>query len=207
MYFENLLEAAAFNPKILGAPSAWLGHLPFAGWVIRETRPKVFVELGTHAGHSYFAFCQSVKEAGLLTKCYAVDTWSGDGVTTGNYGKEIFSEVDAHNQARYEGFSRLLQMTFDDALTYFADESIDLLHIDGLHTYEAVCHDFETWLPKLAPGAVVMFHDTMVHAENFGVWKLWLELKDRYPNNLEFVHSSGLGVLQLNNSTDDKKLA
>ncbi len=207
MYFENLLEAAAFNPKLLGAPSAWLGHLPFAGWVIRETRPKVFVELGTHAGHSYFAFCQSVKEAGLLTKCYAVDTWSGDGVTTGNYGKEIFSEVDAYNQARYEGFSRLLQMTFDDALTYFADESIDLLHIDGLHTYEAVRHDFETWLPKLAPGAVVMFHDTMVHAENFGVWKLWLELKDRYPNNLEFVHSSGLGVLQLNNSTDDKKLA
>ena len=130
MIENNLIETASFNPNLLG-------HLPFAGWVIRETKPKVFVDLGTHAGHSYFAFCQSVKEAGLLTKCYAIDTWPGDGATSGNHDKEIFSEVNAHNQERYEELSRLMQMTFDNALTYFTDESIDLLHIDGLDTYEA----------------------------------------------------------------------
>lgn len=84
MIENNLIETASFNPNLLG-------HLPFAGWVIRETKPKVFVDLGTHAGHSYFAFCQSVKEAGLLTKCYAIDTWPGDGATSGNHDKEIFS--------------------------------------------------------------------------------------------------------------------
>jgi Methyltransferase domain len=202
---NNLLELAAFSPNLLQLPSAWLGHLPFAGWVIREVGPKIFVELGTHYGHSYFSFCQSVVEAGLSTKCYAVDTWQGD-EHAGQYSDEIFAKVNAHHQEHYAGLSRLLRMTFDDAATYFADESIELLHIDGLHTYEAVRHDFDTWLPKLAPGAVVLFHDTNVRERNFGVWKLWEELQARYPNNLEFVHSHGLGVMQLSNAPDEKKM-
>lgn len=202
---NNLLNAASFSPRSLQSPNAWVGHLPFAAWVIQEVSPKIFVELGTHSGNSFFSFCQSVVEAGISTKCYAVDIWQGD-EHAGQYNEEIFAEVNAHHQEHYAGFSRLLRMTFDDAVTYFADESIDLLHIDGLHTYEAVRHDFETWLPKLAPGAVVMFHDTNVRERNFGVWKLWEELQARYPNNLEFVHSHGLGVVQLNNAPDNKRL-
>jgi len=202
---NSLLDIAAFSPRSLQSPSAWLGHLPFAGWVIQEISPKIFVELGTHSGNSYFSFCQSVVEAGISTKCYAVDSWQGD-EHAGQYDEETFAKVNAHHQEHYAGFSRLLRMTFDDAVTYFADESIELLHIDGLHTYEAVHYDFETWLPKLAPGAVVMFHDTNIRERNFGVWKLWKELQVRYPSNLEFTHSHGLGVLQLNNAPDNRKL-
>lgn len=205
MIANSLIAAASFTPNLLQSPSAWLGHLPFARWIIQEIKPKIFVELGTHYGHSYFSFCQSVVEAGLSTKCYAVDTWRGD-EHAGQYSDEVFAKVNVHHQKHYAEFSRLLRMTFDEAVTYFADESIELLHIDGMHTYEAVRHDFETWLPKLAPGAVVMFHDINVHERNFGVWKFWEELQARYPNSLEFTHSYGLGVLQLNNAADDKKL-
>lgn len=202
---NTLITAASFIPNSLQSPNAWVGHLPFAAWVMQEVSPQIFVELGTHSGNSYFSFCQSVVEAGISSKCYAVDTWQGD-EHAGQYSDEIFTKVSGHHQEHYAGFSRLLRMTFDDAATYFADESIDMLHIDGLHTYEAVRHDFETWLPKLAPGAIVMFHDTNVRERNFGVWKLWEELKRRYPNNLDFVHSNGLGVLQLNNAPEDKEL-
>lgn len=207
MTTKNLIEAASFRPIIPSGPSAWMGHLHFAAWVIREVKPQIFVELGTHAGHSYFSFCQAVTESGLPTRCFAVDTWAGDGITTGHYSDEIYNEVNSFNQERYASFSHLLRMTFDDALTHFADESVELLHIDGLHTYEAVRHDFETWRPKLAPGAVVLFHDTQVHAENFGVHKFWQELTEIYPRNLEFVHSSGLGVLQIDGAAGGNKFA
>jgi hypothetical protein len=196
-HFESgLLKAVLFNPKSLKAPYAWCGHLPFASWIMKTQVPSVFVELGTHSANSYFSFCQSVFESGLKTQCFAVDTWQGD-EHAGNYDNEIFSEVQQHNQENYSHFSNLLRMTFDQALHTFDDESIDLLHIDGLHTYDAVKHDFETWLPKLKPGAIVLFHDTNVYQKDFGVWKYWKELQAKYPNNLEFMHSHGLGVLQI----------
>src|SRR5690606_29004763 len=102
-----------------------------------------------HTGNSYLAMCQSVVESNLDTRCYAVDTWQGD-EHAAHYGEEIFVDLCGHHHPRYASFSNLLRMTFDDALTYFPDGSIDLLHIDGLHTYDAVKHDFDTWFPKLA---------------------------------------------------------
>jgi glycosyltransferase involved in cell wall biosynthesis len=202
---NSLIDVVSYTPKFLQFPNSWVGHLPFAAWLIQEVSPTIFVELGTHSGNSYFSFCQAVAEAGISTKCYAVDTWQGD-EHAGQCDEEVFAKVNAYHQEHYAGFSRLLRMTFDEALTCFEDGSINLLHIDGLHTYEAIRHDFDAWLPKLAPGAVVLFHATNVRERNFGVWKLWRELQANYPNNLEFVHSHGLGVLQLNNAPDGKRL-
>jgi GT2 family glycosyltransferase len=202
---NSLLEIASFLPISMHFPNSWVGHLPFAAWVIQDVAPKIFVELGTHSGNSYFSFCQGVAESGTATRCYAVDTWEGD-VHAGKYSDEIFAQVKKHNQDNYAAFSTLLRMTFDEAVALFADGSVEMLHIDGLHTYEAVRHDFMSWLPKLAPGAIVLFHDTHVHERDFGVWKLWEELTVEFPCNLVFEHSQGLGVLQLNNAPDDKKL-
>jgi hypothetical protein len=86
-------------------------------------------------------------------------------------------------------------MSFDEAVSRVPNGSVDLLHIDGFHTYEAVRHDYETWKPKLAEGAWVLFHDVDVREGDFGVWRFWDELKSRYPRHLEFNHSHGLGVI------------
>ncbi len=193
--FLSLLSVVKFRPARL-APSVWSGHIPFAAWVISILRPRIFVELGTRSGNSYLAFCQSVAEHGLSTKCFAVDTWKGD-EHAGFYDDSVFNELNAYHQTHYARFSRLLRMTFDEAATYFSEGSIDLLHIDGFHTYDVVKHDFETWLPKLSPHAIVLFHDINVRERGFGVWKLWEELCERYPLHFEFAHSYGLGILQL----------
>ena len=196
MNLNLLIKAASFVPSRLEFPDAWIGHIPFAQWLINILQPTVFAELGTHSGNSYLAFCQAVKENNLQTRCYAVDTWKGD-VHSGLYSEDIFASLDRYHSKAYAKFSSLLRLTFDEAVYYFPDHSIDLLHIDGLHTYDAVKHDFETWLPKLTSQAVVIFHDTNVREREFGVWRFWQELCQKYPYHFEFIHSHGLGVIQL----------
>jgi len=182
-------------PDRMHAPSAWYEHIPFAFYVTEIAQPKCLVELGTHNGVSYLAFCQAIEALSLNTKSFAIDTWEGDKMA-GFYGQEVFNELRAYHDRRYSKFSSLLKMTFDEGVEYFPDNSIDLLHIDGLHTYEAVKHDFENWFKKLSPNAIVLFHDMNVHENDFGVWKYWEEIKRKY-TNFEFYHGHGLGVLTL----------
>ena len=173
-------------------PPSWIGHIPFAFWIVEALRPETLVELGTHTGNSFSAFCQAVGTLGLPTRCFAIDTWTGD-PQAGYYGDAVYDELAPYLQSQYPS-ARLLRMTFDEALPDFADGSVDLLHIDGFHSYEAVLHDFTTWLPKLSRRGVVLFHDVTVRLEGYEVWKFWDEVSRQYPSFI-FAHSNGLGVL------------
>ncbi len=196
MSFDPMKYDLAFaDPTYLTDSSAWVGHIPFAWALLQMARPRTLVELGTLRGDSYCAFCQGVDLLKLDTKCTAIDTWAGD-VHTGPYSQAVLQNLRAYHDPRYGRFSRLLQSDFDSAVSRFPDRSIDVLHIDGLHTYEAVRHDFETWRPKVSDRGVILFHDTAVRDAGFGVWKLWGEVSKDHPS-FEFHHESGLGVLGL----------
>jgi hypothetical protein len=174
-------------------PSAWLGHAPFLRYLIREMEPKVFVELGTHNGFSYFVACQTIVELGLPTQAFAVDHWHGD-KHAGVFDESVYSAVVELNK-HYNHFSNLLKMSFYEARSSVPD-GIDLLHVDGLHTYEAVKEDFETWLPKMNPDGIILLHDIHVRHGDFGVYRLWAELKSQY-KTIEFTGSYGLGIVFL----------
>jgi hypothetical protein len=132
--------------------STWIDHLAFGYDIVAAIRPKLLVELGTHKGLSYFTFCQAMKENDIDGVCYAIDTFEGDDHTD-KYDESVFKAVNSHNRSHYHGFSYLMRMLFNDALRHFSDETVDLIHIDGLHTYEAVSEDFNNWFPKVRPGS------------------------------------------------------
>jgi len=178
--------------------SAWTGHAPFLKFLIPELNPKIFVELGTHNGYSFFTGCQSIVENNLSTKAFAVDHWEGD-AQAGLFEPDVYKRVELQNY-KFRKFSKLLKMTFDVARSTFADETIDLLHIDGFHSYEAVSHDFNSWLPKMSKNGVVILHDIHIRKDTYEVWKFWEESKAKY-QTIEFTHSYGLGVVFLGEIT------
>lgn len=189
---DCLTRASLMEPEHPLTAISWTGHAPFAFWLVEALRPRTIVELGTHAGYSYFCFCQAVRAFDVGASCHAVDTWRGDEHAS-FYDEDVFGDVEAIN-ARYGDFSRLHRMLFAEALPLFEDGSIDLLHIDGRHRYEDVREDYEGWLPKLAPNGVVLLHDTRVRRDDFGVHRFFAELRERHPA-FEFHHQHGLGVV------------
>lgn len=176
----------------LGGP--WAGHKYFAYDLVRNQKPKKIVELGTHLGCSLFSFSQAIKDAKLKTEIDAIDTWKGD-EHTGFYPEEVFETVKRIKAKDYPDVQmNLVRMTFDKAVKKYQDKSIDILHIDRLHTYEGVKHDFDTWFEKVKDDGIILFHDTAVKKWGFGIYRLWDEEKRRY-KTIAFQHSFGLGVL------------
>lgn len=180
-------------------PTAWGGHIPFLFALVALERPRRYVELGTHNGASFLAYCQAAKRLSAETHPVAIDTWSGD-EHAGFYDNGVFDRF-TYLLRKYKDFASFLRMRFEDAAPRFAEGSIDLLHIDGLHTYEAVREDYETWLPKMSDRGIILFHDTNVHERDFGVWRFWEEIKERHPT-VELRHGHGLGVAYVGERKD-----
>lgn len=196
--FSDIIEPLFSLPMKL-PPTAWAGHIPFLMTLIKLMEPRTYVELGTHYGASLIGAATASKSFNVPMKLYGVDSWEGD-VHAGVYeGEPIYQQLKDYISQRFQNVE-LVRAYFDDANPRFASGSIDILHIDGLHTYDAVKHDFVSWLPKMAPDGVILFHDTCVYERGFGVFQLWEELRNQF-TTLSFGHSFGLGVVFLDASS------
>lgn len=183
--------------------TAWAGHIPFLFALFRALRPGRYVELGVHNGASLIAAATAASTYGVPTLLTGVDTWQGDDHAGRYEGEGIYRTLLDYTQRHFPGVT-LQRSFFEDARHLFMPGSIDILHIDGLHTYDAVKHDFTSWFEKVSPQGVILFHDISVLDRGFGVYRLWAELKQHF-STIEFHHSHGLGVVFLD--AEDTRIA
>src|SRR5262249_15019947 len=151
----NLGELRGF-PEL--QPTAWRGLGSLAYEMVKHYRPKSIVELGSAKGMSTFSMGLALRDLGEGGRLIAVDTWRGD-EHIGQYGEVIYDPFMARRkQLGLEGTIEPMRMTFDEARGRVT-VPVDLLHIDGLHTWDAVSHDFRTYRSLVRPGGLILFHD------------------------------------------------
>lgn len=85
-------------------------------------------------------------------------------------------------------------ITSDNILTTW-QRRIDLLLIDGNHTYHQVKTDFTNFYPYVRTGGLIILHDINVNSAP-GVKKLWTELKPHHKIEAELLTWPGLGVIR-----------
>jgi predicted O-methyltransferase YrrM len=168
-------------------PTAWRGHEAFADWLVRTLRPSTIVDLGVDFGFSTIAFARP-----NIGTVYGVDWFQGDACAG-----QRDAEEQCRENLRDAGVENveLIRADFSElaktAKFSWPYAEIDILHIDGDHSYEAVSRDFREWLPKVRNGGVILLHDTQSFPNDVG--RFFREI-DELPK-FEFPHASGLGVI------------
>jgi hypothetical protein len=167
-------------PELYNLQSAWIGHEQFAEWLVKRVQPKVTVDLGVDYGFSLFAL--ALPKIGTV---YGIDSFEADahaGHHADNYDVVLKFKED-HNFYNVEiikgWFSKLAETW---------DKQIDILHIDGLHTYDAIREDWINWSKFLTNKGVIIMHDVISFPE------LTLFFNQIGVPKGYFVHSAGLGI-------------
>jgi len=118
--------------------------LPIMWSVARKYEKGVFAEIGTRSGVSTTMFALAARDVG--GKVYTIDISDED------------ANEAAHNLG-VSGLSGFVRMMRGDSRTTDFPEPIDVLFIDGDHSYEGVKADFERHEPNVKDDGVIFFHD------------------------------------------------
>lgn len=115
----------------------------------------VIVEIGAFKGKSTCFIAEGIGDK----KCqfFSIDTWRSDTMAGGP--ADVFPAF-LENIKFYRDKIKLLRgYSYDVAKDWPKDRKIDLLWIDGDHSYAGVKRDIEDWLPLVKKGGIVCFHD------------------------------------------------
>jgi predicted O-methyltransferase YrrM len=127
--------------------------------LVRSMKPQVCVEIGSARGRSTCFIAIALKENGdgILHAIdpHAVTTWNDDAtIDTFKIIKRNVSRLGLDKQVN------VIRGTSEQAAANWK-EPIDLLFIDGDHSYAGVKKDWEIFKEFVKPFGLVVFHDTI----------------------------------------------
>lgn len=176
-----------WDAQHLGPFDEWIGHIPFALWLVRSLRPSLVVSQSAIDGNFYLAFCHAISAFGIECRAFAVALRSEDRAASG-------CNPARYPNPSYARFSTALQLAPSQLKARFDDGSIDVLHIDGASPFHTPRQVLETLWAALSDRSVVLIDNTAPHWADYDVRQLWSELAPSHPH-FEFLHGAGLGVL------------
>ena len=118
----------------------------------RTAGPLAVVEVGVLFG----AHAEVMLSAFDFASYTGVDPYAEPG------GDEAYGRARAVFD-RWSGSARLLRTPSAAAAAGFAEGSLDLVFLDGDHSYAAVREDIAAWTPKLRAGGRLLGHDYAFH--------------------------------------------
>lgn len=121
------------------------------------------------------------------------NSWGGVGFWNQATAQKHFSSLGV------EKFITCHVTTSEKFAKKFPNRKYEYIYLDGDHSYLGVKSDYQRFWPRLAVRGFFSFHDIFLqglsHGEEFGVWKLWQEIKS--PHKFSFkTADNALGFIQ-----------
>jgi len=189
---ENCIWVGVRPPPDLKDIPGYLHPLEcrFLYWLAnRVSAGGVALEVGSFKGKSSANIAAGLS-AGSRLVC--VDTWMNDAMPYDS-NADVFSEFEQNVRQYADRIDthRNTSVTVSESW----NQPIDLLFIDGDHSYEGCSSDLESWMPFVRPGGYVALHDSaergVVKAieelfpehqrtSEMNVWSIFAARKKRY---------------------------
>lgn len=148
--------------------------------------PKKILEIGTDRGGTFWLWCQLATNDATIVSIDKPDGQFGnphkpDSMYLKGYKKADqnlhFIKRDSHSKKTEDILTKKLN-----------GGQLDILFIDGDHTYEGVKDDYQRYQKYLSANGLIVFHDIIHHNQvpSCQVELLWEELKQKH-SYLEFI--------------------
>jgi predicted O-methyltransferase YrrM len=156
-HWKQVLENIRKSDQLEGV-NGWTSQRELNWLSETANKARSIVEIGCWKGRSTKALLEASE--GFV---YAIDHFKGTSKEGDAWSVFLADEQDIkkefiENVGHYPNL-RLHEMSSTDAVGFFEDESLDMVFIDGDHTYKGVMDDINNYLPKVKKGGIICGHD------------------------------------------------